>query len=108
MPHKYLLKITGFMLRLWKPIFQHQVIHLFPLLETILSTEYEAIKNLSPSRQYTEATPCIAKLLLENFHSYYHIDYMNVNENLCLLDKHHFMKFPMPILIQTVRTVATC
>ena len=47
----------------------------------IPSSEYEEIKELSPSRQCTEATPCIAvNCPFENFHSSYHIDCVNVNE----------------------------
>ena len=47
----------------------------------ISSTDYEEIKELSPSRECTEATPCIAvNCPFENFHSSYYIDCVNVNE----------------------------
>ena len=49
--------------------------------QEILSTEYEAIMELSPSRQCTEVDPCIAvNCPFQNFHSSYYIECVNVNE----------------------------
>ena len=49
--------------------------------QEILSTEYEAIMELSPSRQCTEADPCIAvNCPFQNFLSSYYIECVNVNE----------------------------
>ena len=52
----------------------------------IPSSQYRAIKGLSPSKQCTHTTHCIAvNCPFENFHSSYHIDCVNVNE-LSLLE----------------------